>query len=89
MTKNESQKLPHGLYRLCWESGGSSLVAVGSLHDGTRWYAPTNWTSETSKKVIGSTDWERVVRVEKIEPPEPPEDRPEDYGLDYKYDEIA
>lgn len=36
---------PHGLYRIFWESGGTSVAAVGGLYDGTRWLAPTNWTT--------------------------------------------
>lgn len=55
----------HGLYRLYWKDGGSSLAAVGILHDGTRWYAPVNWTNE-SPKGIAHDDWDRVERAELI-----------------------
>ena len=44
-TYKEILECPHGLYRIFWHSGGSSVAAVGSLYDGTRWVAPTNWTS--------------------------------------------
>lgn len=71
MTKQEVQKLDHGLYRIYWKpehGGGNSLASVGSLHDGSRWMAPTNWTSSNeSKKVIGSGDsWDAVQSVRRI-----------------------
>jgi hypothetical protein len=59
MNKIDVQKLRHGVYRLFWKGGGSSLASVGSLYDGTRWFAPTNWTSQM-KEGICSTNW-RVV----------------------------
>lgn len=40
---------PNGLYRIFWKEssgGGSSEAAIGLLHDGIRWVAPINWTSE-------------------------------------------
>jgi hypothetical protein len=60
-----------GLYHIYWKGDGSghSLAAVGLLDDGTRWFAPCNWTSETVAG-IASTDWslvESVVRVSLIE----------------------
>lgn len=54
-----------GLYRLYWTTGGNSLVAVGSLEDGTRWFAATNWTAAESGGVA-STDWEKVVHAEAL-----------------------
>lgn len=65
MTRDDARQLEHGIYRLFWKSGGSSLAAVGSLHDGTPWFAPTNWTSETAGG-IASTDWRKVDAVEII-----------------------
>lgn len=62
MNKREAEKLEHGLYILFWKDGGNSLASVGSLHDGTRWFAPTNWTNK-SKEGITSTDWRKVDRV--------------------------
>lgn len=59
MTTQESQQLPHGLYFLLWKSGGASMAAVGILHDGTRWYAPVNWTNESHEKVT-SCNWAYV-----------------------------
>jgi hypothetical protein len=41
-------KVPFGLYEIFWKSGGSSLASVGNMHDGVRWIAPINWTSENS-----------------------------------------
>ena len=69
MKKDEVQKLPHGLYKIFWKSkygGGSSLAAVGSLYNGDRWMAPTNWTGKIS--VIGfGESWEKVKKVKKIQ----------------------
>lgn len=48
MTKKEVQSLPHGLYRLEWFEGGSSLASVGSDAKGRRWFAATNWISGPS-----------------------------------------
>lgn len=45
-TREEILGCPHGIYKVFWKSGGFSLAAVGSLHDGTRWFAPTNWTGK-------------------------------------------
>lgn len=59
MTKKQAQELRHGLYWLTWKTGGNSLAAVGSLHDGTRWFAPTNWTSKTPEG-IACTKWRCV-----------------------------
>ena len=41
---------PHGLYEIFWKEGGSSLAAIGSLYDGTRWIAPINWTTGSKRK---------------------------------------
>ncbi len=51
----------HGLYKIYWFSGGSSLAAIGSLHDGTRWIAPCNWTGKTNP--IGKLDDERIPEI--------------------------
>ena len=48
MKKKDVQELKHGLYRIHWKSGGSSLASVGSMPDGARWMAPTNWVSGSS-----------------------------------------
>lgn len=50
-----------GLYRIWWDSGGSSLAAVGVTADGKRWLAPINWVAPESP-----ADWSRVLRAEKI-----------------------
>ena len=59
MTRDEAQRLGHGVFRLFWKDGGNSVAAVGSLHDGTPWFAPSNWTGKTSGG-IASTDWRKV-----------------------------
>jgi len=65
MTIKESNKLSYGLYRLYWKDGGSSIAAVGGLHNGVHWFAPTNWTSSTVAG-IACTKWRLVKRVELI-----------------------
>ncbi len=57
---SEHELLAHGLYRLHWSGGGTSLAAVGSDYYGNRWYAPTNWVSGPS------LDWNRVKRAEPV-----------------------
>ena len=63
MTRNDVNKLRHGLYRLYWKEGGSSLASVGSLYDGVRWYAPINWTNQSTTG-IACDNWRKVERVE-------------------------
>lgn len=68
MKKNEVNKLNYGLYRIYWKEGGYSLAAVGVLHNGDRWLAPTNWTSSHAGGVSFSGRWwKKVLRVELIE----------------------
>ena len=57
---------PTGVYRLFWHSGGCSVAAVGMLDDGSRWYAPANWTSSGADGVA-SADWSPVKSAELIE----------------------
>ena len=59
MTKREANKLQHGIYRIYWKRGGSSLASLGSNFKGDRWIAPTNWISGSS-----SSHWRLVDRVE-------------------------
>lgn len=61
----DPSNLKHGSYYIYWKSGGRSVATVGSLHDGRRWYAPSNWTSKSSNS-FGSIDWESVEKVELI-----------------------
>ena len=63
MTKKDAKKLRHGLYRIVWKSGGLSEAAIGSLHNGDRWFAPTNWTASGTSG-IASTNWKLVSYVE-------------------------
>jgi hypothetical protein len=58
---SQAQALDHGLYRLHWKDGGSSLAAVGSDREGRRWFAPTNWIS------VPCTDWGSVKRAERLD----------------------
>ena len=57
-------KIRPGLYIIYWKEGGSSLASVGMLHDGTRWFAPSNWTGDGSMQV--STEWDLVWKVERV-----------------------
>jgi len=46
VTRAETKRLPHGVYRVYWKprvGGGMSLGAVGSFQDGSRWLVCTNW----------------------------------------------
>lgn len=62
MTQVEAKKLGHGLFRIYWKDGGASLAAVGSLSNGSRWFAATNWTGENTS-TIASTKWAAVERA--------------------------
>lgn len=52
----------HGLYRVFWKSGGSSLAAIGVTDDGGRWLAPINWT----KPSVAFTEWDHIERLERV-----------------------
>lgn len=68
MTEYDSRKLSHGLYRIFWKDGLTSLASVGSTYDGSRWYSPTNWTtSDKDRPYVSSTDWSEVDRVQLID----------------------
>lgn len=49
---------PDGIYLIKWVEGGSSLAAVGTKEDGTRWYAPTNWIN-----LPPQSDWTMVESI--------------------------
>ena len=72
MTKEDASKLGHGLYVLYWKDPSSrhtaaSLASVGMTYDGTRWFAPCNWTSaDNERPLVASTDWSRVDRVRRV-----------------------
>ena len=63
MKKRDVEKLPHGIYRIYWKDGGSSVAAVGSLSDGERWIAPTNWINVPD---YGRGVWRKVKSVHLI-----------------------
>lgn len=72
MTRDEVQKLRHGLYRLHWraqDGGGSSLAVVGSMYSGRRWYACANWVGKDGHGIPGADSdeaWEKVDAAEPI-----------------------
>ena len=60
--------LKHGVYKIFWIGGGSSLASIGYTHDGTNWFAPCNWTSkDNNKPMVASTKWQMIDRIEFIE----------------------
>jgi len=65
MSAWEATGLFPAIYRLHWMEGGSSLAAVGMLHDGARWFAPVNWTGVVQER-IASVAWDKVERAELV-----------------------
>ncbi len=68
MTKDQVNKLPLGVYRIHWKEssgGGSSVAAVGQMHDGQRWLAPANWTAPKGQCPISTTmrHWASIESV--------------------------
>lgn len=45
MNKKDLQKLTHGVYKIKWKSGGSSLASIGYDGTGKNWFAPCNWVN--------------------------------------------
>src|SRR3990167_1150612 len=76
MTNDSAQQVPHGVHRLFWVEGGSSLASVGYDAAGNTWYAPANWISG-----LPGFDWSKVDHVLVIamayrEPPPPASEPP-------------
>jgi hypothetical protein len=64
MTDDQVQQLSLGVYRIHWKNGGTSVASVGQLHNGSRWIAPSNWTSRCAQN-MGHTDyWPLIDYVE-------------------------
>jgi len=55
-----------GLYRLFLVDGGSIVASVGHLHNGTLWYAPSNWVAKDTTGIV-STDWSRITKAVLVE----------------------
>ena len=53
-----------GLYEIFWKIGGSSIALIGNMHNGVRWVAPTNWTSESDP--TGRLDDKMIDSIERI-----------------------
>lgn len=69
MTLKETQSLPHGIYRIYWKEeygGGHSLAAVGSLNDGSKWIACTNWIGKEQVNSSGEEIWNKVAEAKLI-----------------------
>ncbi len=67
MRKEDVQELKHGVYRVWWEDGGSSVGCVGSTYDGTRWLACANWTTPNYLLGVAAIDhWNDVKSVDLI-----------------------
>jgi hypothetical protein len=67
MRMDEAKKLRRGVYFLRWQFGGGSHATVGSLHDGTPWFAPCDWMRATPAD-IACTAWKLVFRAELVVP---------------------
>lgn len=68
MNKKQTSKLHNGLYIIYWKDnlgGGASLAAIGRLHDGSCWFAATNWVSKDPKG-IACTKWRMVKSVDLV-----------------------
>ena len=62
MKKAEVKKIPLGLYKVYWKSGGHSLAAIGMIENGDKWLAPINWVRPTEDQDI----WRRVEKLKLI-----------------------
>lgn len=59
--------LTHGVYKIYWKGGGKSLASIGYTYDGTNWFAPCNWTTESNTKpLVASTDWGKIKKIKLI-----------------------
>ena len=66
MKQEKVLELKSGLYQIHWKAGGMSLAAIGVNHNGTRWMAPTNWTTTEGNAICpGPTKyiWKKVKKV--------------------------
>lgn len=69
-THREFKDCNLGLYKIYWtedEGGGYSYASVGQTYDGTRWIAPTNWTTGKGKKNPTALMPEIIDSIEKME----------------------
>lgn len=67
MVTKDLSKLAPGLYRIYWkEDDRTSLASIGILHDGTRWLAPCNWSSQEAGGIARSDYWDQIEQVELI-----------------------
>ena len=64
MSPEQARQLSPGLYRIHWNSGGTSLAAVGILPNGDGWLAPCNWSAPTEDQ----SQWARVEQCESLDP---------------------
>lgn len=64
MRSSDVQQLKHGLYKVYWKDGGTSLASVGSMSDGSRWIAPCNWiNTPPGNEWSGESVWKAVEKV--------------------------
>jgi len=68
MQTEQIKGLKNGLYEVMWESGNSSLCAIGTLHNGDRWISSTNWTHKYPQGVSIVLDDEIMDDIQKIYP---------------------
>ncbi len=65
-TESEMLDCPFAIYRVYWNEesgGGSSVAAIGGMHNGDRWIAPTNWTNELNPTGLLQ---DQVSKIEKM-----------------------
>ncbi len=71
MKTEQIKNLENGIYKIFWESEGSSLCAIGTLHNGDRWISSTNWTHKYPQGISIVLDDEIMSDIQKIYPIEP------------------
>lgn len=59
------EKLSHGLYKIHWEDGGTSLAAIGTDECGDNWLACTNWLGFGMLKDYSITKFELIAKASK------------------------
>lgn len=66
MTKEEVSQLQNGVYKLYTTKILYSISVVGSLHDGSKWFVCSHWTSRVCQGIFCGTDWDDIIKAEPI-----------------------
>ena len=59
-------KIKYGVYRVYWKCGGSSVAAIGGMHNGDLWIAPSNWTNEKDITALLKDNIDDILKLELI-----------------------